>query len=576
MNNKYRQGAGSVLVIVLVMLFIITTITLGRSFFTSYVTDRTSKSVYGDLALAMAGNILKEGNLRLSLLANNDASSSTLFNNLRSEDVDFTAEIPMASLPVSQTMLSEYGGYKVLDDEIEVRCLSKHPSSRVLPFFHDSYGLLELSASIQHRQSGTFRRKKEIFSYRRTLTAPPAPLSNYTLMIGDGVFLTDAYGVDNDANKTIDGAISRINTLFTILQEFESKGNELKRALEDKADSSIPPISGQYEDGAKEVQKSIDIIQQTILLKPEVILKDFGEETDSNDKALHYFAPAPRCFYSQEPQINLEDINLPTKVKTRLSLIDDNEKELKEHAGNLKSFIDSKPTNLSPLSGLTDNLCQSTVSTAKEYESLLLKDYKNFQSKLIEIGSTSYPDYLKAFMQLSKIDLLRKATSIITEEDDGTGQDISEKLNKFLDNHDRYSGLIFVQNTTELTINRKFKGRIFLVVERDVVIERATIDNEDSDLLTIASLRKMTLRGPVEASLIPWHSFSSIPGVPIKGNIIFSRLSFIGGPPEEVLAGTITYDPRLAGASGNDEQLFKKHQYISISPFPLAVDVERH
>jgi hypothetical protein len=576
MKSTYRRGAGSILVVVLVMLFIITTITLGRSFYTSYISDRTSKNVYGDLGLTLASNILKEGNLRLSFLANYSGSSSRIFENMRSEDEYFTAPIPLSSLPVSKTMLNEYKGYKLLDDEISVKCLSKHASSQNLPFSHDSYGLLELSASIQHLQSGVFREKKEIFSYRITLTAPPVPLSNYTLMIGDGVFLTNGYGVDNDANKTIDSAVLRLNELFTLLQDFATKGDEFKKALQDKADSSIPPISGEYEDGANEVSKSIDILQQTILLKPEIMIKDFGEETESDHKTIHYFSPPPQCFYSQEAQINLEDINLPDKVKNRLKLIDENEKNLAKYAANVKSFIDSKPSNLAPLPNLINDLCQSTLLTAKEYENLLLKDYKNFQDKLIEIGSTSYPDYLKAFMQLSKIDLLRKATAVITEEDDGSEQTINEKLNNFLDNRERYNGLIFVQNpTTELVINRKFKGRIFLVVEGDIAIEQATIDNEKSDLITIASFRKMTLKGPVEASLIPWFSFSSIPGVPIKGNLIFSRLNFIGATPAEVLAGYVTYDPRLGGASGDNEDVFKKHQYVSISPFPLAVDVKR-
>ena len=250
MNNKYRQGAGSVLVIVLVMLFIIASVTIGRSLFPSHVADKTSKSVHGDLSLTLARNILREGHLKLSLLANSTLEPN-LFKGFRSQEPDFIEEIPLTYLPVSKAMLTQYNGYELINNSVEVKCVSKYPSSKVMPFFHDSYGLFELSASVRHSRSGIFRKTIRIFGYRTTLTAAPVPLSNYTLMIGDGVFLVNSCGIDNDGNKTIDGAISRIYELFTNLQEFATKGNELKKHLNDKADSTLPPLSDKYNDGAK-------------------------------------------------------------------------------------------------------------------------------------------------------------------------------------------------------------------------------------------------------------------------------------------------------------------------------------
>ncbi len=86
----------------------------------------------------------------------------------------------------------------------------------------------------------------------------------------------------------------------------------------------------------------------------------------------------------------------------------------------------------------------------------------------------------------------------------------------------------------------------------------------------------MALIGPSEASLIPLNIFTSVPAIPLKGNIIFGRLSFVGGSPEEVLGPEITYDPLLNETTGLDSDLFQKHQYVSLSPATLANVIERH
>jgi len=429
---------------------------------------------------------------------------------------------------------------------------------------------------VKHLPTGTIRQKSQTYEYRTTLTAPPVPLAGFTLLIGDGVFLINSNAIDNDANKTIKLAVERINSLFSTLSEFAEQGEAMKTVLKDKASSSLSPKSDKYDDAADEVEECIRYLNDTNQQKPVITVKDFGQSTETEPKSLHYFAKAPMCLYSRKPQINLKELNLPDKVKFRITQIEKGEKQLAIIAKKMKAFIDRKPDNLSKLTNLTSQLCRQTLETSKDYENLLLKDYKEFQDNLSEIGPVSYPDYLESFLQLSKTDLLSKATDVISNDSDGTGRDINQKFNDFLDTRKRYSGLLFVLNgNTELEINREFKGRLFIVVEKNVLITSATINNDKTDLTTIASLGHMSLQGPVEASLIPWFTFSSVPELPIKGNLIFSRLNFVKAPPEEVLAGKITYDSKLSGASGQNVDLFKNHQYVHIFPTPVAIDIKR-
>ena len=328
MKKQAQKGAGSIVVIVLVMLFVIATITIGRSFFTSFVADKTSKSVHGDISYILARNILKEGRQTLQILANSKALQPSLFDKFHNKNTKFTESLSLKTLPFSQKLLLQYPGYEILDNNIIINGISKYPASKILPFFHDSFGLVELNVTVRHLQSGISRNAKEIFGYRNTLTAAPIPLSNYTLLIADGVFLVNCGGVDNDANKTIDAANSRIKELYTKLQEFIDKGNELKTYLDDKAGSSNPLVSAKYEKATNEVQKSINIFSKTNQKKPTIIVKDFGEATETDKQTLHYFAKAPMCFYSREPQFDLSQINLPDQLKKRLKTLDDKEKKL--------------------------------------------------------------------------------------------------------------------------------------------------------------------------------------------------------------------------------------------------------
>ena len=574
MSKKRRIGSGSVIVIVVLLLFIIAAVTMGRSFFTSYVSDRTTKSVYGDTAFQIASNILKEAQLISASLSN--TSGTPVFDSWRGDDVLFSTEISLDELPASKSMIESFKGYDLPYDGFALNVLSRKPSSEVIPFLHDSYGLLELQSTVRHTSTGTIRSQSSIFEYRTTLTAPPVPLAGFTVLIGDGVFLQNAYGIDNDANKTIDGSIARIEELFDEVSQSITKGIDIKNELESKADSALPPLDDAYEDAAGTVGESIQILQNTLSLKPSITVSDFGTNTKGTPDALHYFSPPPVCYYSKEQQVDLKDLNLPDKVKNRLTQIESSEKILYEEAQKLKQFLDSSPQNIDPLKPLIQNLCTATLNCSKTYEDLLLKDYKGFQDIVEEAGGTDFTDFLEVFKQLSKKDLLRKATAIITESDDGTGRDINQKFNDFLSRYERFNGLIFVGNSsTELEINHTFNGRVFIVSEKDVVIKKALKTNDSKDLVTIASFGKMTLEGPAEASLIPWHTFSCVPSVPLKGNILFSRLSFVSGSPEEVLGATITYDPFLDEASGSDEQAFKKYEYVTISPAILATGVER-
>ena len=573
---KLRSGAGVVLVIILVLLCIIAVVVMGRSYFSSFVSSRTSKAAYGDLALLLSENALTEAHFRLGALANDP--SSNIYKLFRNERGAFDGEIPLSKLPALVEDLKRYKTFTMPEAAVSMEVHFQAPMSRELPVPHDRYGSLKLTAEIYHDKTGVVRRVSETYDFKVNLTAPPRYFDTYTFFAADAKFLINAYALDGQANKSIDGSINRMKELFDKNEEFIQTIDKAILAVE-KAKSKAITGKSQYDDAIDNLKKSKQIIQATQSKWLKATVQQFGTDTTGVTDTLHYFSEPPMCVYSFADEIELDDLNLPDKVKTRMAAIRKGEKDYQKAGQACHDFLKPKPTNLSPLPPLIQTFSDASFALAKEYHSLLVEDYKGFQDLLVEVGNNTCEKLLPFINQFKKKDLLRKATAIISEGDFhklGDKRSISQKFNDIFDDRDSYSGLLYVYNPTEdLIIDRQFKGRVVIVVDGDVTIRSCTVEDMTQDLVTIIAVKRMQVQGPVFASLIPFLTFNKIPDISIKGNLIFSRLNFVGGPPEEVLAGKLTRDERYV-AGPTDGEVYPDYLYVSVGPEPVFVDIERH
>ncbi len=568
---------GIVLVIIMALLLVVAIVTMGRSYFSSFVADRTTKGAFGDLALELAGNALTESHFRLAKLVNSPDNGGNLFKVFRSNFSKFSTEIPLSSLPAFREDLQRCKGFSLSDGEVNVEVLFQAPLSKHLPQYYDRFGTVRLSAEVAHNGIGVVRHLQESYDFKINLMTTPRFFDTYTFFVADAVFLVNAFSKDNNANKTIDDTLERIKELGEKLDFFILKIDEAITNAEEAKSNALADISQQYSSAIDNLKKSKIILTATRQNWPIVKVRDFGIQTSLSPDSLHYFPQPPFAVYSYEKNIDMNSLNLPEKIKNRMTKLDEAEKLLKEAAEACHAFIKPKPSNLDPFPGLIQGFCSASMAAGKEYESLLIEDYKAFQDSLIEIGGSSYDKFLPFFRQFRKDDMANKATAIITEVDNtgsGDTRTINEKFDALLSRHEAFTGVLYVNNPTqELVINREFKGRLVLLVDSDVVINRATLADPLQDMLTIVAFKTMKIQGPVEASLVPWLSFSCSSSAPITGNLIFSRLNFTSSPPSETLCFQLIRDERIqAGAA----KLYPDYQHVCFGPTPNFTKIVRH
>jgi len=572
---KSRGGFGAVLVIILVLLCCIAVMVMGRSFFSSFVADQTTKGVFGDEALLTAQNALTEAHFRLGALANTPGMD--LFGLFRSETGAFSAEIPLAKLPALQEDLKRHRGLSLPSAAVMVDVLAQAPLSQTLPQPHDRCGVVRLTAEIYHDRAGVMRRVTETYDYKLTLVTPPRYFDTYTLFVSDAVFLVNACAIDGDVNKNLSGAVARMTELGDRNDELAGNCDKAIQEAERARDAALVNKSA-YDDAIANMRQARQILEQTRADWPRVVVVPFGTDTTGQGDTLHYFPDPPLCLYSYAPEISLSDVNLPVKVTGRMRTIDEAEREVKRTGDACHDFLERKPSDLSPLPGLTRDYCTAALAAANEYRSLLIDDYKAFQDAFVEVGGDAYDAFLPFFAQFLKTDLLTKASAVLTEGDPagtGDGRDINRKFQDLFDEHDDFSGVLYVANpTTELIVDREFKGRVVIVVDGDVTLRRVAVADPAQDLVTVVAMHMLRVQGPVQASLIPFLGFSSVADVPITGNLIFGRLNFLGGPPDEVLAGHLVRDERLL-AGPPDGPAAPDSMYFTVGPEPTFVDIER-
>jgi len=579
---RSRRGVGAAFVIVVALVVIAAIVAFGRSFFSSFVADRTQKSISGDLALDLAINALEEGRFRLAMAANDPKSGNRFFKMFRGRGEIMQGEMTLAQLPVLQQDLETYPTHSLYGGSLGIEVLFQAASSLQCPTPHDRFGTLRMTAEIYDSHSHVFRRLHQVFDYRVSLTAPPRPFDIFTLFIADPGFIVHSWALNDNANDNIDAAMKRLDELGQKNDEFIEMIEQGIDQFEAKSSSFFP--TG---DGIDEARSNLKQAQGHFLAVKEkwpiVKLLDSSSNTSDAMDSLHRFPDDPFAIASFEDEIDCQTLNLPHRIERRVASITAAEGKLKEAIDNFRGFLEKKPSDLSPLPELSEAYKDSLLRVAREYRGMLLEDYKSFQDTVFEISGKAY-HFLDPFIaQLDKIDYRLKATAVLKKHEptDDTVVSLNEQLEALLDLGDGYHGVIFVENTNEeIIIDRTFKGRTVLVVEGDINVVNARLDDPTQDLLTIICLGQLNLSGPCEASLIPWMGFTcSSKNCTIEGNLILGRPDFTVNTPEELLSPFIKRGSHLrAGPEvppGTPAPAHSDYLYVTIAPEALFTEIER-
>lgn len=581
--HPQRSGLGVVFVIVLALLVVLAVSIFGRSFFASFVADRTSKGAFGDLALHIAENALTEAHFRLARLAN-DPSGGTAFREFRTQEGPFSFTIPLADLPLLKAELADLGGFHLPEAGVTVSVLFQVPASRALPTSWDRMGSVRLSAEVAYDRLGVVRRLHETYDLRVSLTTTPRMFDLTTLFVTDAAFLVDCYAIDNDANNNIAASDARIRELADKNEEFIRTSEQILTELRSARSSATPLNSGAIDDAISSVEASRDILVAARPTFPTLTVAEFGTPTEGDPAAVHRFPDGPFAILSYDGAVDLPALNLPGRLQIRTAAIKAAETALKTAADAVASFLQGQPQDLSPLPGKIQTYATAAAAAVTEHAALLLEDYKGFQDAVVEVGGSAYEPLMAQAMGLDKYELAFRASALVDEAvhgDPGTAlQTLLARCDTLGGDYGGFHGVLFVRNpTTPLVLDRTFSGRTVLVVEGDLTIRRALVADPTRDRLTIICFGTMDVQGPVQASLVPWISFRTAPGVTVTGNLVTSRLNYTAGTPDEVLAGRVIRGETMAAGpmavDGAPAPVQPDAIHVTLGPDPVFVAIDR-
>ena len=370
-------------------------------------------------------------------------------------------------------------------------------------------------------------------------------------------------------NKSIEGALKKLKDLY------EQNDKMLSRMKEAMSSSQLPA-------GARaSLEQMVRLLEDVKAKWPQVKLGANSQKTDDVEDTLHLFPRQPLLLMTNAESVDLAQLNLPDKVKFRMEKIQTAFDKLKETLKEVERMgKNASPSQLVPY---VQRYHDDVLYLAGEYRGLLLEDYKKFQDSLVEISGDDYRLFEPYLAQMDKNDLRCKSTIGLYEKDPFEMDDkrtISQKVEDLLNRGPAFSGLLYISNPKEtLVIRRTFRGRLVIVVEGDVTIERATVEDKNQDLLTIISFGSMAVEGNVHGTLMSWGSYRSQPAVTIEGSVIFKRVNFVGGNPKEVMCGLVNRNERMRAGNkaekGGASVTYFDAMHFSLAPAPSVVTSKR-
>ena len=558
-----RAGFGTLLTLVFVLLLVLAIIGLGHGTFSSSVSNMSKVAARSDMASDMANNAITEAHFFISNSVNDP--SSFLFTRFREEKGDFSFQLNDSQLTHFFAELKAQSTFQLENDCLEVKVVQK-ALSKTNPTQQCRLGSLSIQAAIAHGQLGLTRRVVNTFDWKLVKPGPPRPLDDRTLFIIKAMPLVKS-GLD--ANDSMDKSIQRLGELLGLVQRARKAFLDMKNQVSGQSGASS---------FVAKLDEAIQICQKLEEQWPKIEVKT--GETKGQANSLHHFPTVEFSVASRANEIDLDNFNLPHRVRERAMTIEGKEKE---QGAAWDAYVKALQNQNQQGMTLFKDWVAKVTSLADEYKKLLLDDYKKWQDTFDEVTGDERTKMLPAISTLELKDAVRQVSAAIHEGDahgNGDLRTLQKKFDDLISRGEAHSGVIYVNNTkTELKIDGVFKGRLMVIVKGDVTVKRASFTDVSKDTITIVSHGRMTVEGNVAGTLIACRSLIMDDGVKIDGTLIVKEPDYLTIPANKVFTGKLARAERLVCGPETDDgtmqTIANEALYVVVAPVQSTVEMYR-
>jgi ElaB/YqjD/DUF883 family membrane-anchored ribosome-binding protein len=540
------------------------------------VTASVRRSVYRDVASNFARSATAEA---LHILRKESNQEGTLSFRLMHTQGPATMTLGLDQLPHTFGELAVEKRYG-LEGGVEIRILRRAASSLLpeerVPF--EALGVLRVTASVKGPRRMVGKSEAD-YGYRVVLTAAPRPFDLPTFMLVNPTELLRRGAYKGDPNIAIETSAAQIKNFHKILQEMESYFGESAKKAEKKLRKSLIPKNIK-----KKLKKALQILQglqQSYSQGSKAptwparawIVREPDAATLDNYEELHVFH-SQLLVYSLESEIELEKLNLPSRVGSDASEVEREEPKLIDQGKKVEAALNAQnPDQMDETKTLCLDYLKKVLEQVRRLDAML-QVYKEFQDLLIEVGGDAQEELLMRYRRLRFADQEWKTPYLFH------GPQAVAQATKFLASHPR--GMVVVNtpegSKEELVVRlNDFQGRLVLVSTAPLRLEQIRLRDATRDAVICIGYNGLEVAGEVEAGLIDRSGQYISGGDTFTGSLILDHLTS-DSPLDLIFRGKLRHqDALLSGpdsGSGGRPPPLERNLEVIIGPEPLHRMVE--
>lgn len=542
-----RRGAGAVLIIVAAILTLLGVFAFGLGFQSRGMTMQSGRANEEEQCEAYAQMALAEAAHYIRVRVNEPGTG--IFDLFR-KDAPTSLWIPPDQLAFVGRELKLLKGYS-LGSGISVNVLRRAPvaieAEERVPY--EAVGVVRLSVAVDGPDRSGSDRTEE-FGFRSVLTAPPRPFDLCTFFMLRPDELLTRGAVNGDPNGTIKYAVDT-------LKEYKRICTEIRDKLRDAISQAGP-----YADGIRDLADIFDrLVTRDWPAEPWEALPPDQNTLDVPAK-VHLF-DWPICVLSVAPQLDLGKLNLPEVVGPRIRSVQTRNPRIQQASEAMNRAIQGQ--DLEGTKAQAEVLTELIKEDCTDLQAVLVA-YKTFQDLLIEVGGEAREDLEKRVRRISAPEQSWRAHYRFE------GEGAAAQASAFLARDPPPSGVVYVDDpAAPLTVRVSgLSGRLAIVSKGNMVVQRATVADTESDALVLIAYGDLEVEGELQAGIISWNGGYRPTGNSFTGSLILDTVVSTS-PLDLIFKGTLTRQTSLLSGPDGDPERPPPDQsalHVALDPAP--------